>query len=280
MVRPRTPITSHGTISVREVAPGKWRARTRYRFDDGTLRQIERFAPTKSRANTSLQMALTTAASSSGGNVRRETHLSDLADRFLLTKADRAPRTVDTYRQTIEHLIKPRIGSLSVSEATTERLGRFISDVITQNGPGAAKACRAVLSGMMGVAARSDAVRVNPVREIDNIARSRAGAVAIPLPELPHLLAAVSADERLRELDHVDVMMFLAATGCRLGEVLAVQWGALDLMAGTVAIRANVIRARGQGVLLQDHTKTTAGARTIAIPQSLVDVLRHRQESF
>ncbi|WP_035880476.1 tyrosine recombinase XerC, partial [Cryobacterium sp. MLB-32] len=76
------------------------------------------------------------------------------------------------------------------------------------------------------------------------------------------------------------VMMFLAATGCRLGEVLAVQWGALDLMAGTVAIRANVIRARGQGVLLQDHTKTTAGARTIAIPQSLVDVLRHRQESF
>ncbi|WP_035880368.1 hypothetical protein, partial [Cryobacterium sp. MLB-32] len=225
-------------------------------------------------------MALTTAASSSGGNVRRETHLSDLADRFLLTKADRAPRTVDTYRQTIEHLIKPRIGSLSVSEATTERLGRFISDVITQNGPGAAKACRAVLSGMMGVAARSDAVRVNPVREIDNIARSRAGAVAIPLPELPHLLAAVSADERLRELDHVDVMMFLAATGCRLGEVLAVQWGALDLMAGTVAIRANVIRARGQGVLLQDHTKTTAGARTIAIPQSLVDVLRHRQESF
>ena len=212
--------------------------------------------------------------------VKRETSLSELADRFLLTKIDRAPRTVDTYRQTIEHHIKPKIGSLSVSEATTERLGRFISEVIDKHGLGAAKACRAVLSGMMGVAARSDAVRVNPVREIDNSARLREGAVAIPLPTLPALLAAVRADARLKELDAADVILFLAGAGCRLGEVLAMRWPALDLDAGTVAINANVIRARGQGVLLQDHTKTRAGVRRIAIPQSLVDLLRHRQATF
>ena len=141
--------------------------------------------------------------------VKRETSLSELADRFLLTKIDRAPRTVDTYRQTIEHHIRPKIGSLSVSEATTERLGRFISEVIDKHGPGAAKACRAVLSGMMGVAARSDAIRVNPVREIDNIARLREGAVAILLPTLPTLLAAVRADARLKELDAADVILFL-----------------------------------------------------------------------
>ena len=44
MARPRTPISAHGAISVVEVEKGKWRARTRYRFDDGRLRQVERFA--------------------------------------------------------------------------------------------------------------------------------------------------------------------------------------------------------------------------------------------
>ncbi|TFD13316.1 site-specific integrase [Cryobacterium sp. TMT1-2-2] len=62
--------------------------------------------------------------------------------------------------------------------------------------------------------------------------------------------------------------------------VLALRWSALDLVAGTVAINANVIRARGQGVLLQDHTKTKAGVRTIAIPKNLVDLLRQRQSNF
>ncbi|WP_158250882.1 site-specific integrase [Cryobacterium sp. Y82] len=78
----------------------------------------------------------------------------------------------------------------------------------------------------------------------------------------------------------MDVIVFLAGTGCRLGEVLAIRWSALDQDAGTVASNANVIRARGQGVLLQDHTKTKAGVRTIAIPKTLVDLLRHRQSNF
>jgi uncharacterized protein YbgA (DUF1722 family) len=69
-------------------------------------------------------------------NVKRETTLAELADKFMLSKAERAPRTVDTYRQTVEHHIKPKIGSLAVSEATTERLGRFITQVTTDNGPG------------------------------------------------------------------------------------------------------------------------------------------------
>ena len=75
----------------------------------------------------------------------------------------------------------------------------------------------------------------------------------------------------------VDVIEFLAATGCRVGEVCGLQWDAVDLDAGTVTIRANVVRAHGQGVVVQDHAKTRAGTRTIAIPPHLVRVLRRRR---
>jgi integrase len=277
MARPRTPIGTFGVFTMDEIKPGKWRARTRFRFEDGTYRQIQRLSSSKAKAREALQVALL-ELNDVQGKLTRESTLAVLADRFLDNKKDRAPRTVDTYRQTIVHHIKPKIGSLIVSEATTERLGRFISQVNESSGPGAAKACRAVLSGMMGIAARSDAVRVNPIREVEHIKRRGHGAVAIPLPELPGLLKAVRGDAHLEDLDQVDVILFLAGTGCRIGEVLALRWKSLDFVKGTVTIDANVVRAHGQGIVLQDHPKTDAGIRTIAIPSSLLKLLRARQK--
>jgi integrase len=282
MVRPRTPIRSFGAISVQRVAAEKWRARTRYRFDDGKLRQLERFGSTKAKARLSLQKALTEVATASPSNqeLQRETTLARLADKFLDSKKDRAPRTIDTYRQTIEHQVKPKIGQLTVTEATTARLDRFIGEVAADNGPGAAKACRAVLSGMLGLAVRSDLLKSNPVRDVEHITRHRRGATAIPLNVLPKLLKDVSADKRLKELDQVDVIYFLACTGCRIGEALATRWSSLDFEAGTLRIDSNLVRARGRGVVLQDHPKTAAGARTISIPLSLIERLHRRHREF
>lgn len=223
-----------------------------------------------------MQLALTTITSGTTAEIKRETDLSELADRFLQSKASRAPRTLDTYRQTIEHHIRPKIGQLAVSEATTDRLGRFIQKIVETNGPGAAKACRAVLSGMMGLAARSDAVRVNPVREVAPIERRRRGAPAITLEQLRELLRIVRGDQRLVELDQADLIEFLAGTGCRIGEACALAWEDVDLRAGTAQIHANVIRGRGIGVVRQDHPKTKAGVRLISLPSSLVELLQRR----
>lgn len=277
MARPRTPLGTYGAISTAQITPGRWRARTRYRFDDGTLRQVERFAPSQAKAIAALKTALTTITASAGVEVKRETRIRDLADRYLLSKADRAPRTVDTYRQTIEHHIKPKLGDVAVSEATADRLQRFLDQVRVENGPGAAKACRAVLSGMLGLAARSDAIRANPVRELAPIERPRQGAIAIPLSDLPTLLDRVRNDARLVELDQAQLIEFLAGTGCRVGEACALAWADVDLEAGTATISANVVRARGQGIIRQDHPKTKAGVRTISLPKPLIDLLVERR---
>lgn len=220
---------------------------------------------------------MTTLTASAGVDVKRETRLRDLAERFLQSKADRAPRTVDTYRQTVKHLIVDQIGDLSVSEATPDRLQRYLDSVRVKHGPGAAKAARAVLSGMLGLAARSDAIRANPVRELAPIARQRRGAVAVPLGDLPRLLQAVQADARLCELDQAELIVFIAGTGCRVGEACALAWEDVDLEAGTVRIHANVVRAKGAGLIRQEHAKTEAGNRTIALPNSLLSMLVARR---
>ncbi|PZU36699.1 MAG: hypothetical protein DI573_13160 [Microbacterium sp.] len=262
MARPRTPLSSHGAISVVEISPGRWRARTRYRFDDGRLRQVERFAATKAKATTSLRAALTTLQSASGVEVRRETKLRDLGKRFLQAKAGRAPRTVEAYTHSVERVIGPRIGDLSIAEATPDRLQRFLDVVALENGPGAAKTARAVLSGMMGLAARSDAVRANPVRELAAVESTRQGAVAVPLDELAGILERVAADERLVEVDMVDLLVFIAGTGVRISEACALRWDDVDLAAGTVRVT---------------KSKTSAGERRITVPAALLGMLGDRR---
>ncbi|OUE25507.1 site-specific integrase [Clavibacter michiganensis] len=285
MARPRTPISAHGAISVVEVEKGKWRARTRYRFDDGRLRQVERFASSQSKARTALLTALVDLEAPSTSEIRSSTTLAQLAARYLEWKAvdGVAQRTIDTYRWAVGTVIAPAssaaggIGDLTLREATTERLDRFLTAVGRDRGNGAAKTCKSVLSGMLGYAARLGAIRTNPVREVGRIARKNEGATAVTLEGMPALLAAVRADDRMRALDMVDLIQFLAGTGARVSEALALQWDAVDAAAKTVEITRNVVRVRGEGMKLQDHTKTTAGMRVIGIPDHLVQLLEQRR---
>lgn len=84
-------------------------------------------------------------------------------------------------------------------------------------------------------------------------------------------------DERLQQLDFVDIVQFLAGTGARISEALALQWDDVDLDAGTVTIRANAVRGRGIGLVRQSATKSKAGMRTIQVPPALIGVLGDRR---
>lgn len=291
MARPRTPISSHGRITVDPVEyvdgallpngkPGRrrlvvveldtpqarrshdlWRARTRHRFDDGKLRQVERFSTSHGAAEAALKQALVGIKATAASGTRRETRLRDLGERFLESKAGRAPRTIETYEHSVRKVIVPRIGDLSVVEATADRLQQFLDLVAAENGPGEAKKARAVLSGMMGLAARSDAITTNPVRELAPIEAKAKGATAVPLDVLPAVLGALRGDELAQQQDIVDLVEFIAGTGVRISEALGVDWTDIDTDAGTATIR---------------KSKTEAGERRITLPAGLVDMLKSR----
>jgi integrase len=275
MVRPRTPLSSHGTISSSEVAPGKWRARTRYRYEDGSLRQVERFSTSRSKALRSLATAIASIDASQSGTLTGSTTLEILSQRYIESKSGERTTagTLSQYKRTLERNVLPRVGRLTIAEATPERLQRVLDDVTKVNGPGAAKSCKSILSGMLALAVRNGAARTNPVRELERIRQKREGAEALSLDQLHALLVAVRGDARLRELDLVDVIEFMAATGCRVGEALALRWKSVDLVTSTVTLNATVVRIMGEGLLLQEHGKTEASGRTIVISDDLLSIL-------
>jgi integrase len=65
------------------------------------------------------------------------------------------------------------------------------------------------------------------------------------------------------------------ATGLRIGEACGLAWAAVDLDAGTIDVRAAVVRVKGRGLVVK-KTKTDTGARTLVLPQWCVTMLRDR----
>lgn len=123
---------------------------------------------------------------------------------------------------------------------------------------------------------RHGAIPTNPMCEIERIeSRPKKEPRALTPDERVELLRQLRADEKSVRRDLPDLVFFMLATGCRIGEALAVVWSEVNFEAGTVDISSTLIRVKGEG-LLRKGTKSRAGERTLGLPVSAVAMLRRR----
>jgi integrase len=273
--RPPLTVGTWGSISTMRMPNGQWRARGRYRDYDGTVTQIARFRPTKTEAVSALKLAITQrqdpTASAVTGHMRVkaliEVYLEDVAARPSL-----APSSRERYAKLAVDLIRPGIGDLQVREITVPAINRFLAAIARKHGYGTAKMARSVLSGMVQLAIDHGALRDNPVRQARRLeAPRRRSPRALSVLEHAELLDRVAADPKAHEMDLVDLIEFLSATGARIGEASAVGQRHLDLDAGVVEIAATTTDG-----CIQEWTKTDAGWRVLALPPHVVATLRRR----
>ncbi|MCM3331398.1 site-specific integrase [Kocuria palustris] len=200
------------------------------------------------------------------------TRAAALAEVWLaeIAQSSRLPQTVAQYRRIIETVILPGIGGLTLWEATTGQLDRFLKGVAATM-PGRAKT---VLAQMFGLAARHDAVRANPVpdtrlpeRRAKEVRALSVEAVRALRRGLRAYLAEPTASGPPRAQDLGDVVDVALGTGARVGELLALRWSDVDLGASpvTVTVSGTVVRTDA-GLLRQGHAKTAAGFRTVSAP--------------
>jgi integrase len=86
--------------------------------------------------------------------------------------------------------------------------------------------------------------------------------------QVGELLRVLRSDVLACEAELPDVLAFVAGTGVRTGEALALAWQDVDLGAGTVTVAATV-NARGER---QVRPKTSAGHRELSVPGLGLDV--------
>jgi integrase len=280
--RPPLPLGTHGRIRVYRLGPKRYRARTQVRDHDGVIRDVERTAKSAAAAENLLRVALRDRNRAvRDGDITGELTVRALGELWLaeidrlVLRGKRSPTTAQAYRYRFDRHIRDGIGALRIRELSVSRLDRVVMQVQDHYGVAAAKTTRTVLSGMVGLAVRYDALERNPVREVGRIESEKSSARALSVAEAIDLRAKIHANRRCRRWDLVDVTDFMLATGLRIGEASAVRWDDVDFDAGTVAVQGTVVRVKGAGLVIKPP-KSSSGRRVLELPGWAVAMLRRR----
>jgi hypothetical protein len=246
MARPPMPIGTYGAINV-TAGPAnrdgvvRFKAEAYFRDFSGVRRRVARYGDTGPKARRALQTALAELVEgrdSGGGPAGGLTGASRFRDAAEVWLADvarqRADSTADNYRQRYESVVRPVLGELRLREITVGRLDGFMAGLQLRGlSVSTRRNVRTVLTGTMGTARRHGALRTNPTQDMRRLESGdhtlKRPVRALTADERADLLAKIDADERAVSRDLPDLFRFLMATGCRIGEALAVRWCDVNL---------------------------------------------------
>lgn len=298
--RPQLEMGTYGKIRPRILDDGRVQVRCLYRDYDGRSRPITRIGASQAAAERVLKSAIRDRQRVAGdGHIRSDMRITALADLWMdrINESDKAVNTKQQYRKVVEAYIRPALGQLRVSEATVARCDRALAQLTRERGAAVGKSSRAVLSGMMGLAARHDAIASNPVRDTEPIAGAsipkKGKPRALTPEEATDLTDQLRADDRAVYLDLPDLVDFMLATGARIGEALAAGHAdcpdqlphqSLDLDVGTWEVNATIVRVGGvqrRKLLEAKSSLTDAEAVELAMMRKLPPGMhiQHRTKS-
>lgn len=283
--RPPLPIGTAGSITVTQHGPKSYRARCRFRDTDGVTRPVEKWGTSKQDARGKLNQALKERKRTSNEQeIGPDSYVKDVVALWLkkldarVAAGKRSPGTVRAYRIYVDSVVLPRLGELRVHEVSVAKVDAIIQDVAKSKGASAASTTRSVISGVMSLAARFDAIDANPTREADTIDRpDKKAARALTLEEVGIMRGKIRNDRRSCDRDLPDFVDMLLATGVRIGEVCAITWDCLNLADRTVEIRGVVIRVKGEGLTIKTYENSKTKHRTLVLPRWAVAMLLDRQ---
>lgn len=319
--RPPLPLNSFGKITRTQLPDGRWRARCRYRGADGITRPIQRDSPPGIRdshgksAEDALRAALAKLAEGARGSERVTSRTTLVALLNLHMEAVRSPerglarRTIDRYGQ-VAVLLRPRLGGLRIEETTARALSAILSKLEADHGKVTGKQAKTLLSGAFALAVAENAAVRSVVRDIEVTATKRATTrkptQALKPADLRTLLDRIATSDAplppkrgakkghtsrtvaqyCRDVDLVDPITLLAATGLRRSELLALTWADYSKRDRTLTIRRHLVRAGKTSddgtetkseLVLEEETKSAAGQRVIALPEFACAMLDRRR---
>jgi integrase len=138
---------------------------------------------------------------------------------------------------------------------------------------------KVVTGAMLDVAVECGALASNPVRGSISVSRPKTAAPSLTDTDLESVRSAVRAwmaegrPGPKASGDMADVIELMIATGARIGEVLALRWGDVDLGARRVLICGTIKTETSKGT----YWKPLPVTRVVTLPGFAVHVLHQRR---
>ncbi|HEL0015610.1 tyrosine-type recombinase/integrase [Streptococcus equi] len=183
------------------------------------------------------------------------------------------PQTfIATKRMLYNHLI-PIFGTMKVDKLTVSYIQRFINDLSNQLVHYGV--VHSINRRVLQYGVSLQLLPFNPARDVmlPKVPKKENKAIKFIAPEdLKALMAYMEKLVNKKFSYFFDYVLYsvLLATGCRFGEVVALEWSDIDLENGTISITKNYSRL----LKLIGTPKSKAGVRVISIDKKTINLLR------
>ena len=205
----------------------------------------------------------------------KERHLTygDWLSRWMSElKADLKPKTKKSYEQMIKLHIRPALGSIKLVDLTAQHIRQVLASKNTLSGR-TIQYIRAIIKASL-----SDAMSLELIdRNVASLVK-----IASPVRDIPTPWSISQIKEFFTHAEgHRLEALFTTAifTGCRQGELLALEWSDVDLESGKLIINKTLNTI--DGVHIISSPKSAASTRQVFLSQQAVKKLaEHRSRQW
>jgi integrase len=193
----------------------------------------------------------------------------------LVAAGERSPRTLERYREHLDHHILPSLGRREIQKVTPDVLARFLREKRDLGlSDWSRKGMLTPLGRIFSLAVRRGYIFENPLRRLDSSelpkGQNRNEARVLNRDELTALVK--HAPETYRP-----VIATLVYTGLRIQEALGLVWADVDFDAGLIRVRHQVTRATRDEPARRVKLKTRGSRREIRLEPDLAALLRRHK---
>lgn len=207
--------------------------------------------------------------------------LNDTFELYLKTKSNIKQTTRCSYMESWKSGVEnSALGNMKICQIKSIHIKAHYSD-LTKRGwaKGTVRICHNLIAATLEFAVSADCIRKNPAKGLGReIGGARKKKVALTIEEQRVFLDFVKNSDRF--CVYYPMIVFALSTGVRVGELTALRWSNIDLKAGVVHIREQLIYddlGDGHRFHLQG-LKTAAGLRDIPLTQDARKALTNQKE--
>lgn len=199
-----------------------------------------------------------------------KTLLGDFLNHWLETMAPSLrPKTLDQYSGAIRLHLNPDLGQIKLRDLRADHLQVYVAHKLTSLASRTVQIHVGLLRHALADAVRWRVVSRNVAMDV-TMPRSLKTEMRVWSPGQVRLFMSAVAGDRREALYRVAL-----SCGLRLGELLGLSWDDVDLEAGRLQVRRIIQRVGKGSGLIVGEPKTAKGRRSIALPATVVDSLRH-----
>ncbi len=254
-----------------------WRIKFDVGVDDKGER-ITRYATVRGTRRSAEQELTRLLAAADAGKLPEPTTqtIGTYIREWLEADTDLAPRTKERYFELLAQYVIPRIGHIKLQKLRPATIKAWHDGLLASGG----KNGRPLAPRTVGHARRLVHRALKQAVSLEILSRNVVSIVPPPKvsAEEMRILNAEEISDTLAKFgghELAPIVVTALGTGARRGELLATQWGDLDLEACTLSI-TRTLEETAAGLRFKPP-KTKAGKRTISLPRNVVVALREHR---